>query len=535
MSKAKLTSRSRAGTLVRDGQICLQAIRRLALSTSVAALAGLAGVAGAADDSPLPWRDDLSPVDRERVAKVLKINPASLAPFETMPAGKATFAGSLDSNAFSHFTPSLSFEDEQRFKIGNGLFRKIWVSSPASTQASDGLGPIFNARACQQCHVKDGRGRPPLADEPMLSMLMKTVIRDGDGVRPDPEFGEQVQNFSVPGVPAEAETEISHSSHFVTINAGNGKTQQVELLKPAYKLRAPRDQASDGHIHDADRILGPRVAPQMIGLGLLQSIHAGDLEALADEDDVDGDGISGRVHYLPQPTVENQAPTGPLIGRFGWKATTANIRQQSADAFFNDMGLSTSLRPEAWGDCLPSQETCRSAPHGVGAYGDIQEQFEVSDEALDLIEFYSANLAVPERRNADDPEVLMGKQQFHDAGCAACHTPKFVTSRAAKQDDHQFQLIWPYTDLLLHDMGPELADGIAVGAASGREWRTAPLWGIGLTATVNGHTRYLHDGRARNLLEAILWHGGEAAASAEKVAAMSPEHRSALIKFVESL
>ncbi|GAA3963456.1 di-heme oxidoredictase family protein [Allohahella marinimesophila] len=505
------------------------------LMASGYAAAGQATKAPASHEAPLLWRDDLSPGDRERVAKILKSDPAAVEPFENMPAGKATFTGTLDTNAFSHFPPSLSFEDEQRFKIGNGLFRKIWVSSPASTQASDGLGPLFNARACQQCHVKDGRGRPPLADEPMLSMLMKAVISDGAGVRPDPDLGEQIQNFSVAGVPAEAETDIRYTSTFVTVNAGSGKTKQVELLKPSYQLRALHENDEAAGLENPDRILGPRVAPQMIGLGLLQAIHVGDLEVLADEEDADGDGISGRIHHLPQPTVENQQAPGPLVGRFGWKATTANIRQQSADAFFNDMGLSTSLRPGPWGDCTVGQVICRSAPHGVGSYGDIQELHEVSDEALDLVEFYSANLAVPQRRDVDEPVVLEGKQLFHAAGCASCHTPKFVTSRHASQGDYQFQLIWPYTDLLLHDMGPELADNIPVGAASGSEWRTAPLWGIGLTEMVNGHTRYLHDGRARNLLEAILWHGGEAAAARDRVAAMEPAQRSALVRFVESL
>jgi CxxC motif-containing protein (DUF1111 family) len=168
----------------------------------------------------------------------------------------------------------------------------------------------------------------------------------------------------------------------------------------------------------------------------------------------------------------------------------------------------------------------------------VQERLgpvEAPDPVLSLVTFYSENLAVPARRNIDDPTVLKGKEMFYSAGCTACLTPKFVTRRDAGNKAHAFQLIWPYSDFLLHDMGEGLADGQQVGVANGQEWRTQPLWGIGLTKTVNNHTFFLHDGRARNLTEAILWHGGEAEAARSAFAAMGKEDRTALLTFLESL
>ena len=277
----------------------------------------------------------------------------------------------------------------------------------------------------------------------------------------------------------------------------------------------------------ADVMLSPRVAPPMIGLGLLEAVHPGDVFAGADPDDADGDGISGR------PSVVDDPDTGQRrLGRFGWKASTPSVRLQTARAFSADIGISTPDVPDPWGDCTARQPACRTKPSGVQpGLGDT----EAPEPVPELVTFYAANLAVPARRDVDDPEVLRGKALFHGAGCAACHTPKFVTRRDADRPEHRFQLIWPYTDLLLHDMGEGLADHRPVGGASGREWRTPPLWGIGLTGTVSGHTYLLHDGRARGLLEAVLWHGGEALASRDAVAAMEPPERAALLRFLESL
>jgi CxxC motif-containing protein (DUF1111 family) len=194
------------------------------------------------------------------------------------------------------------------------------------------------------------------------------------------------------------------------------------------------------------------------------------------------------------------------------------------------IGIGNPVFPAPNGDCTVAQP-CHKTPNGNG----ILNEPEVSEELLRLVTFYASNLAVPARREVNHPTVLRGKQLFYKAGCASCHAPKFVTRRDSQRPYHSFQLIWPYTDLLLHDMGEGLADELVESEASGREWRTAPLWGIGLTPLVNGHSQLLHDGRARNVLEAILWHGGEAEAAKRQVLHFNKEDRQALSQFVESL
>jgi CxxC motif-containing protein (DUF1111 family) len=265
----------------------------------------------------------------------------------------------------------------------------------------------------------------------------------------------------------------------------------------------------------------------MIGLGLLEQVPAEDIFARADPNDADSDGISGRPSHVLDPE------SGALmVGRFGWKAGAATIRAQSASAFAGDIGISTPLVMSPQGDCTRGQPACFELPTGE------QERLgksEAPDPVLDLVTFYSQTVGVPQRRDVDAPGVLRGKEQFYTLGCADCHTPKFVTSRDAPNPAHRFQLIWPYTDLLLHDMGEGLADHRPEGDADGYEWRTPPLWGIGLTETVSGHTFFLHDGRARSLVEAILWHGGEAQAARDGFAGLEKSARDDLISFLESL
>jgi CxxC motif-containing protein (DUF1111 family) len=220
-----------------------------------------------------------------------------------------------------------------------------------------------------------------------------------------------------------------------------------------------------------------------------------------------------------------------MLGRFGWKAARATVPDQAAGAFSGDMGLSTDLLPAASGDCTPAQARCRDAPGGA----DPPHEVEVAPALFDLVVFYARNLAVPARRRVDAPDVLRGKQLFQGAGCGACHAGPYVTGAEPGRPELSRQLVWPYTDLLLHDMGSGLADGRPEGRASGHEWRTPPLWGIGLTQVVSGHTRFLHDGRARNLLEAVLWHGGEAEAAKQRVVRMTRGERDALLAFLRSL
>ncbi len=449
--------------------------------------------------------------------------------FESHPGGAATVPARSDAFAFKQPSANLSKEDGLTFRMGEAMFDKLWVSSPSSTLASDGLGPLYNARNCLGCHQRAGRGHAPDSPEDdALSLAIKLAvpgeqsdqihqIEDYLATRPEPTYGSQIQDFSLPGHPAEARIEVTFDEIDVPLSGG----ETASLRRPTYALQA----LGYGSLRP-DVMLSPRVAPQMIGLGLLDAIPADDILANADPDDANGDGISGRPNITW--SVEYQRP---MLGRFGLKAGAPTLRQQSAAAFAADIGISTPLFEAGHGDCTTAQVDCINSPHGEG---DVRV-YEVDETGLDLVTFYSANLAVPARRDVDDPEVLRGKEIFHITGCASCHTPSFVTHRLKDQPAQSFQLIWPYTDMLLHNMGPDLADNRPEGRATGQEWRTPPLWGIGLTNQVSGHSQFLHDGRARNLLEAILWHGGEAQAMRDTVVTMQPDDRAALIRFLESL
>ena len=468
--------------------------------------------------------------EASRIADITRPTTDFSAPeqYETNQGGAATVRPRDTAHAFSQASGNISFEKELDFKVGNGLFKKLWVSSPSSTLASDGLGPLYNARSCQRCHLKDGRGHPPEGpNDTAVSMLLRVSIPGGTtpeaiseylATQPDPVYGEQIQDFSVAGHASEGQIDITYTE--VEIALSDGET--ARLRKPSYAIKEP----GYGPLHP-DVMVSPRIAPQMIGLGLLDAIPGADILAGADPDDADGDGVSGRAQI-----VMSRAHGVPMLGRFGLKAGQPSVREQSAAAFLGDIGISSTLFPSGYGECTEAQDACRAAPDGNTA---AHDNAEISDEGLALVAFYASNLGVPARRNVDDPEVLRGKQVFYDTGCIACHTPKFVTHRIESQPEQSFQLIWPYTDMLLHDMGPDLADHRPEARATGREWRTPPLWGIGLTETVSGHTYFLHDGRARSLLEAVLWHGGEAEAHKQQVIEMPAADRAALIKFLESL
>ncbi|MFT5342141.1 MAG: CxxC motif-containing protein (DUF1111 family) [Paracoccaceae bacterium] len=501
--------------------------------TSFVVAFGVAGTAVLAGPIDEPHLNILPRTDAEagRVAAATALTTDFSKPgaFEENSAGAATVRARSNADAFSQPSGNISFEGELNFKVGNGLFRKLWVSSPSSTLASDGLGPVYNARSCQRCHLKDGRGHPPeTADDSAVSMFLRISIPGdaADGIaeiedyiatRPDPTYGSQMQDFGIAGHGAEYRMQIDYEEIEVELSDG-----QVT------HLRAPTYTAADlgyGPLHP-EAMLSPRIAPQMIGLGLIEAIRAGDILASADPDDVDGDGISGRPNIVWSVEFEQ-----PMLGRFGLKAGAPTVRQQSAGAFAGDIGISNPLFPGGWGECTETQAKCRAAPHGDG--DDRIEEIDMV--GLDLVTFYSRNLGVPARRGVGDAEVLHGKKVFYETGCTSCHTPSYVTHRLKDQDEQSFQLIWPYSDFLLHDMGEGLADGRPEARATGYEWRTPPLWGVGLTELVSNHSYFLHDGRARSLLEAILWHGGEAEAMKQSVIAMPRPDRDALIRFLESL
>lgn len=469
--------------------------------------------------------------DAERIAAVTKLATdfSKAEDFELNPGGKTTSFAAANANAFSQPSANMTFERRANFSVGNGIFRKLWVSAPSSTASSDGLGPLWNARACQNCHLKDGRGRVPEVGEDAVSLFLRlSVPPQTDEQRmalaehrlntiPEPTYGGQLQTFSIQGHLAEGRMAVTYEYVPVTLDDGS----VVTLRKPVYAAGG----LNYGPLHP-DTMMSPRIAPPMIGVGLLEAIPDDAILAHADPDDADGDGISGRPNR-----VWDVAAGQAALGRFGWKAGEPNVAQQVAHAFAGDIGLSSPLVAASWGDCTDAQAVCRDAQNGSDPVAGI----EVTPDMFDLVVFYSRNLAVPTRRGVDDPQVLAGKRQFYEANCTACHVPKFVTRRDATGPEQAFQLAWPYTDLLLHDMGEGLADGRPEGEASGSEWRTPPLWGIGLTGTVSGQTTYLHDGRARDLLETILWHGGEAEASKQKVMFMTKDQRDALLAFLGSL
>ena len=451
-----------------------------------------------------------------------------------MPGGAATSRASTDNNsAFSLSSGNMAFADEFKFKIGNGVFKKIWVSAPSSTRSSDGLGPLFNARSCQTCHLKDGRGHPPPlngADGDAVSMLIRLSVpgeptppeKAKFGVladtKPEPTYGGQLQDLAIQGHAAEGRVRVSYKERTVKLTGG----ETARLRKPTFAITdlgyGPMDLSTQ---------ISPRIAPPMIGLGLLEAIPEAAVLSHADPDDKDGDGISGRPNWVK----EEGSPA--LIGRLGWKAGNPTIARQSAEAFVGDMGISSPLLNKPSGDCTQKQPTCINAPNGntppdTGA--------EVNKDLFDLVVFYSRNLGVPPRRDPRGSQVLRGKAVFGAIGCASCHVPSFTTGEATADNPHlSHQRIWPHTDLLLHDMGEGLADNRPEREANGQEWRTAPLWGVGLTRTVSGHSLFLHDGRARNLAEAILWHGGEAERARAAFAKLPKADRDALIAFVNSL
>lgn len=485
-----------------------------------------------AQDLP-PQRDDISADNRARVEDVTKNTTDFSKPeaFEAMAGGATTSTSKVSRDSFSHFSSNLSFAQEETFKLGNAMFRKLWVSSPSSTKASDGLGPLFNARSCQSCHVKDGRGRAPdSVDEKATSLFLRLSVPPRTNeekaklasrewqVVPAPIYGGQLQNRAVPGHVSEGDMTIAYEE--VPVTLGDGTI--VNLRQPTYTITNPGYGDPDPEI-----MLSPRVAPQMIGLGLIEQIHPADILAHADPDDSNADGISGRPSW-----VLDQVAGELILGRFGWKSSMPTIRAQSDGAFAGDIGISSPDVLAHAGDCTSLQPSCLEAPNGVQA---ALGNSEAPDPIMGLVTFYSQNLAVPVRRDVDGREVLRGKQVFYETGCVSCHRPKYVTRRDAPDAIHAFQLIWPYSDLLLHDLGEGLADHRPAGDADGYEWRTAPLWGIGLTKEVSGHTQFLHDGRARNLLEAILWHGGEAETARETVVNLSTDDRTSLITFLESL
>ena len=440
----------------------------------------------------------------------------SVDPQEEFPGGTGT-TSDFSVQAFSHPLSGTRGSLRREFQVGNSFFNTVWVASPSSTTARDGLGPIYNAVSCSSCHFKDGRGRGLSENEGVtdVSLLFrlrtKTIIGDKE-VIPHPVYGGQFQPHGVPGVQGEGVSTVRFEKIKLKYNDG----LFVELLKPIYSFV----DLNYGPLGE-NTIISPRVAPQMIGLGLIEAINESDILKNEDPFDADGDGISGRANRVY--SIIGQSTT---LGRFGWKAGKANLMEQNAAAFNGDIGITSPLFPEE--ECSPTQINCVS----------YQTQEDIPQDRLNSVTLYTQLLTVPARRNFSKPEVIEGQKIFSQINCTGCHTPSYVTGNSPI-DTLKNQTIYPYSDFLLHDMGDDLADDLTEyfneENATTREWRTPPLWGLGLFQTVNNHTRYLHDGRARNLEEAILWHGGEAAESRNAFMNLSENERNNLIEFLNSL
>ncbi len=444
-------------------------------------------------------------------------NPASNAPASpATPTANEALSGGTETvfddgvDAFTQVLPNISDANAAMHERGDFLFESQFVPAPASV--NPGLGPLFNSDQCSSCHINDGSGRPPLADEQLNSMLFRISIPGTDphgGPNPVPGFGGQLQQRSVFGVPAEAQVQISYST--TTHSFDDGTTYQ--LSAPTYSLVNPYIPLPAGVM------VSPRIAPPVFGLGLLESIP--DSEILNHAGAGSGvPGISGTPNWVWDQTSQTMR-----LGRFGWKAGQPSLIQQAAGALKEDMGLTNPIFPI---------ESCHGQIQFQAAVDSAQGP-EISADQLRDFAGYAQTLAVPARRNVNDPIVQHGELLFKQAQCSACHTPTMTTGENPALPELSNQTIHPYTDLLLHDMGPGLADNRPEFSADGQQWRTPPLWGLGLTQIATGTIRLLHDGRAHSIMEAIMWHGGEAENAKNYVSAMSASDREALIKFLESL
>ncbi len=440
--------------------------------------------------------------------------------------GGATTVQATGQNAFSFPAANLPDEERTRFAIGNSFFKRNWLEAPASTTARDGLGPHFIARSCGSCHALDGRGAPPgtrglNGATPPMGLLLRLSVPGQDshgGPQPEPTYGDQLNTEAVQGVRREGRVTL----RWQPVPGRYADGRPYTLRRPIYGV------AELGHGPLAQgTLLSPRIAPQLIGVGLLEAIAEGDILRNAAEQAAAPGPVKGRPNRVWDAVAGRE-----LIGRFGWKANTATLAQQTAAAFVGDIGITSRHFPDE--TCTRAQTDCLKSPRGAAPGA-----AEIDDRALADVVFYQAVLAPPARRDAANPEVLKGQRLFERAQCGACHRPSYRTAQAPfpqlSSRALEGQTIWPYTDLLLHDMGEGLADGRPDFQANGRQWKTPPLWGIGLLRDVNGHMRLLHDGRADGVLEAILWHGGEAQASRDSVLRMNREEVAALVRFVESL
>lgn len=415
--------------------------------------------------------------------------------------------------AYLQEIPALPDADRSQFLKGRALVHQVWVIPPSENREIAGLGPLYNRISCIACHVGNGRGfAPDSPTEPMRTMLVRLSVPGVDehgGPKPHAAYGGQLNENGVPGVPGEGRAEVRYTQHSVKLKGGEQvklRTPVISFVDLAYGAFPP------------EMLTSPRITPALYGLGLLQAVPDADILALVEAPKPKG--IKGKVNR-----VWDEAQQKTVLGRFGWKANQPNLRQQIAGAYVGDMGITTPLFPQE--NCTALQTACQHSPSAGSP--------ELSQAQLDATEFYHFALAAPRQRNTEDKQVQRGAVLFNQAQCSACHVPQLKTAEFAALPALSNKTFHPYTDLLLHDMGEALADHRPDYLATGREWRTPPLWGIGLAQKVEPRAGFLHDGRARTLLEAVLWHDGEAAGAAQAVKTMKAPDRHALLKFLGSL
>lgn len=431
--------------------------------------------------------------------------------------GGETSVEVTNQHAFAKSLSNLPVPKLRDFAYGNRLFNTNWVTAPASVEHFDGLGPLFNRNSCVGCHVRDGRGRAPQGEEERLLSSLVRVSVEGEGPHgaplKHPIYGGQLQDKAIHPYAPEAQVRVRYSAKVVRFPDGTERTlRRPEVTLEGFAYGAPSPPLLSSF----------RVASALHGLGLLEAVPVDAILSSADPSDSDGDGISGRANWVWDSERGERA-----LGRFGWKAGQPTLRQQAAAAFAGDIGITSSIVTED--DRSATQRARIDAPDGG--------EPELRKRDLNALVFYLRALAVPVAR-VEGPQhgaILRGYQRFKEVGCAGCHRERLETGALAEIPALSGQVIHPYTDLLLHDMGEELADGRPEFAANGREWRTPPLWGLGLIEAVNGHTDLLHDGRARGPEEAILWHGGEAERSKSAYMALPASEREALLAFLRSL
>ncbi|MEP6731178.1 MAG: di-heme oxidoredictase family protein [bacterium] len=451
--------------------------------------------------SPQPPLQPTGPLaDFQTALDMSSVNPDPLS-------GGATTVFDSSAGAFGLPAPNLDATALAQHTRGDVAFDQDFVAAPGLPNS--GLGPLFNNNSCSACHVGDGRGQPPAPGQPFTTMLFRASIPGSDAVggpKPAGQFGGQLQLMAIPGFTAEASAQVFYVDSFGRFGDGT----RYSLAVPHYSF-AGNIGPLPGNL-----LTSPRVAPVNFGLGLLRAIPEATLNQLADPFDNNHDGISGRVNTVFEATIQRY-----VVGRFGWKANVGTLTQQTAGAYNGDMGVTTALFPA---------ENCEGEFTGCARHAP-----EISSQTVDDVAFYTATLGVPARRNINDPTTQLGEAVFKAAGCGSCHTQTLTTGVLAGVPSVSNQRIHAYTDLLLHDMGAGLADNRPDFDANGREFRTPPLWGVGLIHTVNGHTTFLHDGRARNLEEAVLWHGGEGTNARERFKSFPANYRRALVAFLQSL